>query len=123
MESESPLLASKRVRDALSRMISLPKGLEIVLHHRLQYSAHKTPVHFTSSPRRSVKTDYIDPIQRTGPVRPEPVLSVLKTDTFHLRTGRSDRTALTNGKWPKFLSPKGHAIINELLFLSLAFDR
>ena len=123
MESEIPLLASKRVRDALSRTISMPQGLEIILHHRLQNSALKTPAPFASSPRRSVKTDCTDPTQRTGPVLPEPVLSVLKTDPFHLRTGRSDRPVLTNGKRPKFLSPKGHVIINEILFLSLAFDR
>ena len=101
MESESPLLASKRVRDALSRMISIPKGLEIILQIIfVQNSAHKIPAHFAGSPHRSVKTDCTDPTQRTGPVRPEPVLSVLKTDPFHLRTRRSDRTALTNGKRP-----------------------
>ena len=35
---------------------------------------------------------------RAGPVRPEPVLSVLRTDAFHLRTVQTDRSVLTNGK-------------------------
>ena len=41
------------------------------------------------------------PSQRSGSVRMEPVLSVLRTDDpFHLRTGLSDRRLLTNqDKW------------------------
>ena len=44
MESESVLLASTRVRVALSRVFSMPKGGgNYSLHYRLQYSALKTP--------------------------------------------------------------------------------
>ena len=94
MESECPLLASILVWVALSCMFSMPKGLEVILHHCFQYSALKIPLHFTSIPCRSV--------QRTGPVRPEPILSVLRNDPFHLQTGQSDRLVLTNGKWAHF---------------------
>ena len=39
------------------------------------------------------------PTQRIGPFRPEPVLSVLRTDPFHLQTGRSDWPVLTNASF------------------------
>ena len=42
MESESPLLA----RVALPRVFSMPKELEINLHHRVKYSALKSSTHF-----------------------------------------------------------------------------
>ena len=62
------------------------------------FGKKKTSANFASSRRRSVKSDW--PYSKTGPLRPEPVLSVLRTDPFHLQTGRSDRPVLTNGKQP-----------------------
>ena len=58
MESEGTFLASMRVQVVLSRAFLMPRGLEIILHHHLQYSALKTPAHFASGPYSSVKTDW-----------------------------------------------------------------
>ena len=85
-------MASTRVRVALSCVLSMPnrigKGLEGILPHRLQ-----TRAHFASSPHWPYSNDRASSA--------EPVLSVLRTDPFHLRTGRSNRPVLTNRKRPK----------------------
>ena len=97
-KSETPLLASTRVRVALSRMFSMPKGLEIIWHHRLQYLAFKTLAHFASSPRRSVKTDW--PYSKKGQGQFGQNHFCQFSELTRKGTLRPDRPVSTDGKLP-----------------------
>ena len=90
----NPLLASTHVQVALSHMFTMQKGLEIILHHRLKlFGTQKSRAFCELSAQELEKYSW---------------LAVLKgqsqfcqfLEIFPLRTGRSDRPALTNGKRP-----------------------
>ena len=55
------------------------------------------PAHFTHVAVQE-QENWLALTPRSGPVRPEPVLSVLRTDVFHLSMVQTDRSVLTNGK-------------------------
>ena len=56
----------------------------------------RTLLAFRGGPR-----ELIGATSRAGPVWPEPVLSVLRIRAFHLRTDKSGRSVVSNGKRPK----------------------
>ena len=85
-----------------SCLFSMPKGLEFLCTIVCNIRHSKLPR--ISRVVREGAWKLTGPSQRTRPVRPQPVLSVLRTNPFHLRTGRSNRPVLTSGKRPNSVS-------------------
>ena len=110
MEIESPLCAGTSVRVALSRMFSMPKGMEIILHHRLQYSALKIPVHFASSCRMSVKIDWPYSKDRAGSARTSSVSSQNLSVPFTDMTLRPLVRPASSDKWKAYVRLRAYIL-------------